>query len=551
MCIGHPKRRCGRGYRSVNSVLARVSRGTLTPLIDAIMETQDRQGVADEPRMTREQATARWCMFAHEMSLDNSPVEVFLAYNDWMSGIPVPMVFAGLRRWERWNREHPTQLQLVLDEVSRWYTWFHFTLTVLDHSDEAEADLPGSVSVRPTACADEFGKSVEERSESDAEQEQAFEFDDASLMPEPVARHPPNAPAITLDILERSIQLGTPFSHEGPRSWPSVTWIDMCLLDLKDVERDWLQPHVVRRAGSRLAQFVGSFVWNSKSDKPAPHIRRSEGSRPPQMIQGSNPRSWAQEWARSLNTAGQNIVAWEVPPERARLSLFFWLLSRWAQLPEDHEFESVSTVSWDTWFRHLRFSEHHTSKRGIGTWFRMKFKDSRNPFQLLKHESVQAEERLGWHATSMYSFLRIAAQRSLDNGFAQNCDGKRVARGVFYMREARVHGCDNYMLYTMLDEDGWLYAPLVEIVARVAADDSRQTTLKRKLKQNITYGDCHRVNAMYIHMVHVTELARQPKDFFCSAEPGFHPALELGPHQSWQELEALSRCRSLGAHECC
>ena len=67
-----------------------------------------------------------------------------------------------------------------------------------------------------------------------------------------------------------------------------------------------------------------------------------------------------------------------------------------------------------------------------------------------------------------------------------------------------------------------------------------KTSLKRGKRgsctQRIASSDCVRLHSVFFHAIHVTEIAKAPKDVWVIAEPGFHPALELDPEEPWENI---------------
>ncbi len=49
--------------------------------------------------------------------------------------------------------------------------------------------------------------------------------------------------------------------------------------------------------------------------------------------------------------------------------------------------------------------------------------------------------------------------------------------------------------------------------------------------------------AVYIHMIHITQVVLKPKACWINAEPGFHRALEIDPRELWEDICQRSRAR--------
>ena len=133
----------------------------------------------------------------------------------------------------------------------------------------------------------------------------------------------------------------------------------------------------------------------------------------------------------------------------------------------------------------------------------------------------------------MYCLQRIVAENGAREGFAQNTVAGEPTSGVFYMRGPEAHCCENYLHWVMLDDDGWLFAPLLQLaVDETKNAENRKSSAKVPRKNNSQrVADAEFVDlvAMYIHMVHITQVVLKPKACWIKAEPGFHRALEIDP----------------------
>ena len=49
--------------------------------------------------------------------------------------------------------------------------------------------------------------------------------------------------------------------------------------------------------------------------------------------------------------------------------------------------------------------------------------------------------------------------------------------------------------------------------------------------------------AVYICMVHISHVYMRPRCEYVACEPGFHPALEIDPHEPWEVITARSHAR--------
>jgi len=285
----------------------------------------------------------------------------------------------------------------------------------------------------------------------------------------------------------------------------------------------------------------GSFSWNFASDKPAPHMRRASGKRFCCALQGSNvrdDRSWG-PWKQALG----NIIGWVSPFSMWLESFMTWIQLRPAIAGAMKEIRAVTQETW-----------HEVGMRGCsgyvigevkrGFWLRMTFDDTGvEPTEVYGGNAVR-----GWHGTSMYCISRVIKQMGLNNGFAQNTQGGSVAQGVFYMHAAQAHLCEGYQHYVMLNDDGWLVGPLLELcVNEAACAGTMKTSLKRgnrgSATQRIASSECVRLHSVFFHAIHVSEIATAEKAMWIIAEPGFHPLLELDPDEPWSDIVERSHER--------
>ena len=71
----------------------------------------------------------------------------------------------------------------------------------------------------------------------------------------------------------------------------------------------------------------------------------------------------------------------------------------------------------------------------------------------------------------------------------------------------------------------------------------RICTLKRGLKQRVADEEFVDLAYVYILMVHISHLYDRGRGECVSAEPGFHPALEIDPHEPWETIAQRSQAR--------
>jgi hypothetical protein len=286
---------------------------------------------------------------------------------------------------------------------------------------------------------------------------------------------------------------------------------------------------------------LGSFVWNFLSDKPAPHMRRDQGTRPVCGLQGGAVGN--KHWTPWIDALGSK-VGW-VSPLSSFLEVFrTWIQLRPAIAGRVRELRPVTPREWlELGMTTLGDTIGHSR---LGYWLRMTFNDVHTrPTEVYGEDSVR-----GWHGTSMYCIARVIQQRGLSNGFAQNAQNGSVVQGVFYMHAAQARLCESYMHYCMLNDDGWLVSPLLELcVNEKACIGKMVTALRRKgssgsnTTQRVADASHVSLHSVLFHIMHVSELIGADKSLWLNAEPGFHPLLELDPYEPWEAIVQRSRER--------
>ena len=287
----------------------------------------------------------------------------------------------------------------------------------------------------------------------------------------------------------------------------------------------------------RMQGCPGSFPWNNYNDRCLRHSYRATGKFIPKVLQGQEWLSF-HKWRESRNlpmkcgigslvTAGDNFVA-----------LATWLKDR----PSIREhLRLITRVRWPH-FRTFGMdkSQWRSMEPALGRWWKLYFDYTVDLMDLPKGEE------LGWHGTTLYTLHRVCAKRNLECGFAENAQAGKIASGIFYMRGTEAHACLNYMLYNDVQNDGWLWGVLLQLVVRRTAfmnekSGEQVATLKRRLPQQITLPNYCKLNAVYIHQIHISEVLCSAKDQWWNVESGFDPKLEISPESTWQEVINLSK----------
>jgi hypothetical protein len=117
-----------------------------------------------------------------------------------------------------------------------------------------------------------------------------------------------------------------------------------------------------------------------------------------------------------------------------------------------------------------------------------------------------AGRTVGWHATSMYCLQRIVHENGPQEGFAENTQSGKTVKGVFYMKGPEAHCCENYLHHVMLDDDGWLFAPLLQLYVDEELMRTKfggTQTLKRSQPQRVAKKECRTGCGVHPHDAHL------------------------------------------------
>ena len=250
------------------------------------------------------------------------------------------------------------------------------------------------------------------------------------------------------------------------------------------------------------------------------------------MVKGRKWEELKHNWCRQLG-AGNEIVGWLAPATAAFQTLLTWLRNRppvWSRITR------IDRVN-------PRHFEDHDWKKDGSDWA----SDADSHWWRIPVSAAELAGRtVGWHATSMYCLQRIVHENGPQEGFAENTQSGKTVKGVFYMHGPQAHCCENYLHHVMLDDDGWLFAPLLQLYVDEELMRSKfgtTQTLRRGQKQRIAKKECVDLAAVYIHMVHISQVVLKPAACETLAEPGFHPLLEIDPYENWQSICARSQER--------
>ena len=69
-----------------------------------------------------------------------------------------------------------------------------------------------------------------------------------------------------------------------------------------------------------------------------------------------------------------------------------------------------------------------------------------------------------------------------------------------------------------------------------AATIQENSSLRRRMKQFVAESEFVKVNAVYVHMIHVLELVSSAKEVRLSIEPAYDRLWEIDPEEPWQRV---------------
>ena len=261
----------------------------------------------------------------------------------------------------------------------------------------------------------------------------------------------------------------------------------------------------------------GTFHWNTLEGRPSHPACRVHGAHPVIRMQGSN--------QESLRRWQQHGGAFCLHDRDAGAQVFSDTIHHWmAGRPHLH-----SRVRW------LVQAEPAWAKLVFpGSWFYANVDDT----------SIDESRLEGFHGTTMHVLERIMAQ-GMETGWTGVIQRKIRRLGVYFHILARAHLCHNYMLYSALDDTGFLISPVIHLSAPVVDPQKRLVSIKTSGQpQNLTYQDVCRVHGIWFHVIHVLQLWSAAAAHWIWAEPKFAREVEVDPLLERAELESLARARA-------
>ena len=275
-------------------------------------------------------------------------------------------------------------------------------------------------------------------------------------------------------------------------------------------------PPVTPVPGSLQLQPGGTFLWNKLAERPSHPVCRTDGEYPVTQLQQGNRHSFWQ-WQENGGCFGWN--------ERALGAANFSDTLHHFIAGRPHLRSRVRSLTHDrpAWEKHVI----------PGTWLYADVESAAN----------NASRLQGYHGTSMHMLERIMAQ-GLETGWSGVTRPKKLRLGVYFHILPRAHLCHNYMLYSALDDTGYLISAVIHLSAPDEDPLSRMTKITAKQPQNLTYPDVCHVHGIYFHIVHVLELKHGPSDTWLWAEPRYAQQLEVDPLLERAVLESNARERA-------
>jgi hypothetical protein len=178
-----------------------------------------------------------------------------------------------------------------------------------------------------------------------------------------------------------------------------------------------------------------------------------------------------------------------------------------------------------------------------GLWLQFTIKDRPQPH----NTKLDATRRFGYHGTSMYCISRIFKQDTLVTGMAHLTINDNELFGVYYHSAKRAHLCQGTYMHYIGFGGGWYVAPLIvldTVKYCTRSDGTYMPSVARRSrvsqKQFITYENQHRLDGMFLHFIHASQVRRMPRAMGIAAEPGWVPQLELCATETWEKVQERS-----------
>ena len=180
-----------------------------------------------------------------------------------------------------------------------------------------------------------------------------------------------------------------------------------------------------------------------------------------------------------------------------------------------------------------------TDSLGPGSWVRVKLVHRERTLQ------GQLMNATGWHGTSMNNLYRVVVQGLAMGWSAIREDSCDAVDGIYMHGPQSPQYCGTYVVYSPLQDAGYLWAPFLEV--RYVSPDplGRKNTAKRKkaATQYVTYKDCSCIASIYFHVMHVSQTCSGKRDLWYNVEPMRPREMEIPPEEAEQEIIRRSQYR--------
>ena len=278
----------------------------------------------------------------------------------------------------------------------------------------------------------------------------------------------------------------------------------------------------------------GRFSWDHLANHAEPHVRRTFGRNPVEYAKGQDEAPWKKwSWAEARLQRGRVTCCDDVMGE-----VLSWMSVRPSLFDK-----------FDSMVAHYDLKKPFGIDMGglPGLWLQFTIKDRPQPH----NTTLDDTRRFGYHGTSMYCISRIFKQDTLVTGMAHLTINSKELFGVYYHNDERAHLCQKTYMHYIGFGGGWYVAPLIvldTIIWCTKSDGSAAPSVaprsQKSQKQFITYENQHRLDGMFLHFIHASQVRRMPRDSGICAEPGWVPELELCATDTWEKVQerSLSLC---------
>ena len=273
----------------------------------------------------------------------------------------------------------------------------------------------------------------------------------------------------------------------------------------------------------------GRFSWDHLADHAEPHVRRTSGKDPVENAMGQSEAPWKKwSWAEAQLERGRVTCC-----DNAVREVLSWMTLRPSLWDK-----------FDSMVAHYDLTPFGIDMQGLpGLWLQFTIKDRPQPH----NTTLDDKCRFGYHGTSMYCISRIFKQDTLVTGMAHLTINDNELFGVYYHSAERAHLCQGTYMHYIGFGGGWYVAPLIVLDTVKYCTRSNGTYMpsvarrsRVSQKQFITYENQHRLDGMFLHFIHASQIRRMPRAMGIAAEPGWVPQLELCATETWEKVQERS-----------